>query len=125
MNLTHRKATIDDLRDIISLLIQDDLGRGREQLSDECDKRYIDAFHTINNDPNQYLMVIEENIIIGTCHLTLIPSLTFIGSTRMQIEAVRVHPDARSKGVGQQMINLGISWGIILAPRINIDSFID
>ena len=112
MNLTHRKACIEDLKTIVSLLIQDKLGQTREQFSDELDQRYIDAFHKINNDPNQYLMALCENEnIIGTCHLTLIPSLTFIGSTRMQIEAVRVHPDARGKSVGQKMIEFAIDWG--------------
>lgn len=36
-------------------------------------------------------MVTElENQIIATCHLTIMPSLTFTGLTRMQIEAVKV-----------------------------------
>jgi len=112
MNLIHRKARIDDLKAIVSLLAQDKLGQIREQISDELDQRYIDVFHKINNDPNQYLMVLCENEnIIGTCHLTLMPSLTFTGSTRMQIEAVRVHPDARGKSIGQQMIGFAMDWG--------------
>ena len=60
MNITHRKATINDLKAMVSLLIQDDLGKNREQLSDKLDNRYIDAFHKINNDPNQYLIVACE-----------------------------------------------------------------
>lgn len=112
MNITHHKATISNLKEIVSLLIQDKLGKDREQISDELDQCYLDAFKRINDDPNQYLMVVcEEKNIIGTCHLTLMPSLTFTGSTRMQIEAVRVHPDARGKSIGQQMIEFAINWG--------------
>lgn len=90
-NLTHRKATIADLRTIVNLLLEDELGQTREQFSEELDQAYIDAFYKIDSDPNQYLMIVEMNKeIVGTCHLTIMPSLTFIGSTRMQIEAVRI-----------------------------------
>jgi len=112
MSLTYRKATINDLEAVVSLLIQDELGKDREQLSEELDKRYIDAFHKINDDPNQYLMVVcEGEQIMGTCHLTLMPSLTFTGSMRMQIEAVRVCQDVRGRSIGQQMIEVAINWG--------------
>jgi N-acetylglutamate synthase-like GNAT family acetyltransferase len=112
MNLTHRKAEIDDLKAIVALLANDKLGQSREKSNNDLDKAYVDAFHKINNDPNQYLMVLYENEkLIGTCHLTLLPSMTFIGSTRMQIEAVRVHSDARGQNVGEQMIELAIRWG--------------
>ena len=57
-------------------------------------------------------MVVElKNEIIATCHLTILASLTFIGSTRMQIEAVRVHPDMRGKKIGKQMIKHAIEYG--------------
>lgn len=112
MNPTQRKATRDDLQAIISLLIQDDLGKTREQLSDQLDTRYVDAFEKIQADPNQYLMAAElDGKVVGTCHLTLIPSLTFTGSTRMQIEAVRVHPDKRGNKIGEWMIKEAVAYG--------------
>ena len=108
-NLTHRKATINDLRAIVRLLLEDELGRTRERLEQEIDQRYINAFHRIDADPNQYVMVVELNSeIVGTCHLTLIPSLTFIGSTRLQIEAVRMSEKYRGRRVGEWMINAAI-----------------
>ncbi|MCC8415853.1 MAG: GNAT family N-acetyltransferase [Rickettsia endosymbiont of Gnoriste bilineata] len=104
MNLTHRKAKIEDLPRIIELLLEDGLGQTRESKSTELDKCYIKAFHKIDSDPNQYLMVVEKiSEIIGTCHLTIMPSLTFIGSTRMQIEAVRVAEKHRGQKIGQWM----------------------
>ncbi|WP_342278764.1 hypothetical protein [Candidatus Tisiphia endosymbiont of Myopa tessellatipennis] len=44
-NLTHRKATIADLRTIVNLLLEDELGQTREQFSAELDQAYIDAFY--------------------------------------------------------------------------------
>jgi GNAT superfamily N-acetyltransferase len=124
MNLIHRRAKLDDLKEIVSLLADDKLGRTREQASSEVAESYLDAFAKINGDPNQYLMVIEnDGEVIGTCHLTLMPSLTFSGSTRLQIEAVRVNSSIRGqntcrseapqerRGIGQQMIEFAINWG--------------
>jgi GNAT superfamily N-acetyltransferase len=119
MNLTYRKACIDDLNVIVSLLAQDQLGQSREQIGDESDQRYTDAFHRISSDPNQYLVVACENKnIVATCHLTLMPSLTFIGSTRLQIEAVRVRSDFRGKGVGRKLIEFAIDWGALHGAKL-------
>ncbi len=56
-------------------------------------------------------MVVEkDNQIIATCHLTLMPSLTFKGSIRMQIEAVRVSAKLRGQKIGEWMINKAIEY---------------
>lgn len=111
MNLTHRKAKIEDLPQIIDLLHEDELGQARESKNAVLDERYIKAFHKINTDSNQYLMVVEEaGAVIGTCHLTIMPSLTFIGSTRMQIEAVRVAEKYRSQKIGSWMFDQAIHY---------------
>ena len=110
-NLTHRKARIADLPRLIELLLEDELGASRESKSAESDKNYTKAFHKIDSDPNQYLMVLENgDEIIGTCHLTIMPSLTFIGSTRMQIEAVRVAGKYRGQKIGSWMFDQAISY---------------
>ncbi|NDB85445.1 MAG: GNAT family N-acetyltransferase, partial [Alphaproteobacteria bacterium] len=73
-NLTHRKARIADLPGLIELLLEDELGQTRESKSSELDGGYTKAFHKIDSDPNQYLMVVENgDEIIGTCHLTIMP----------------------------------------------------
>lgn len=101
-NLTQRKARQEDLRRIIELLMEDELGSTREHLATDTDGSYIRAFEQIAADPNQYLMVVEaEGVIIATCHLTIMPSLTFKGSTRMQIEAVRVAQSMRGRKIGE------------------------
>jgi GNAT superfamily N-acetyltransferase len=56
-------------------------------------------------------MVLENgDEIIGTCHLTIMPSLTFIGSTRMHIEAVRVTGKYRGQKIGSWMFDQAISY---------------
>jgi ribosomal protein S18 acetylase RimI-like enzyme len=109
--LTHRKATLHDLPTILALLLDDALGEKREANDEKINQRYIDAFHRIDADPNQYLMAVTlNNDLIGTCHLTLIPSLTFIGSTRLQIEAVRVSEKHRGQKIGEWMIQAAIQF---------------
>jgi N-acetylglutamate synthase-like GNAT family acetyltransferase len=109
-NLIHRKARVADLPDIIELLLEDELGKKRESDS-SAHENYIKAFRKIDSDPNQYLMVVEDgDEIIGTCHLTIMPSLTFIGSTPMQIEAVRVAGKYRGKSIGSWMFDQAIRY---------------
>lgn len=111
IQLNYRKATLDDLKTIIVLLAEDELGQTREQTGDEPDQPYIDAFYKITIDQNQYLMVVElDKEIVGTCHLTIMPSLTFHGATRMQIEAVRVAKKYRSQKIGAWMMEKAIEY---------------
>lgn len=109
--LQHRKATIHDVPTLVQLLCDDELGKTREQLGGTIDKRYIEAFRKIDSDPNQYLMIVMLNSeVIGTCHLTLMPSLTFTGSMRMQIEAVRVCAQHRGHKVGEWMMQQALEY---------------
>jgi len=117
--LSHKKATIDDLQKIVELLLEDELGQTRETSSTELYERYINAFHKIDGDPDQYLMVaLIGTEIVGTCHLTIMPSLTFTGQTRMQIEAVRVSEKHRGQKIGEWMINAAIDHGKLQGAMI-------
>jgi ribosomal protein S18 acetylase RimI-like enzyme len=119
LKLRTRSATIDDLGAIVNLLIEDELGSSREKTSDKLDQRYIDAFALIDSDSNQYLMVVEENNqVIATCHLTIMPSLTFTGQTRMQIEAVRVLKKLRGHKIGEWMISQAIEYAKLRSASI-------
>lgn len=105
-----RRARDRDLKDIICLLTDDELGKQREKLSTTIPSSYQNAFHRIDADPNQFLMVVEaDGVIIGTCHLTLMPSLTFQGGLRMNVEAVRIATNYRGEGVGEWMIQQVVS----------------
>lgn len=108
----YRKATFADLKTIVDLLLEDELGKLREQPAEELDTCYIEAFQKIDADPNQFLMLaMMGDKIVGTCHLTMMPSLTFKGSTRMQIEAVRITKNHRGHSIGTWMINAAINYG--------------
>ncbi len=111
--LIYRKATLGDLHRIVELLVEDDeLGTAREHVSAHIDPRYVEAFEKIDADPQQYLMVAEsDGKVIGTCHLTVMHSLTFTGATRLQIEAVRVAASMRGQGIGEKMIEEAIAYG--------------
>ncbi|NCP62572.1 MAG: GNAT family N-acetyltransferase [Alphaproteobacteria bacterium] len=111
-----RRASQDDLEAILMLILQDTLAQEREAPLQEgiLEPCYREAFHKIDTDKNQYLMVAEhEKEVVGTCHLTLIPSLTFKGSTRLQIEAVRVSEKHRGKKVGARMIEAALEYAKI------------
>jgi N-acetylglutamate synthase-like GNAT family acetyltransferase len=112
-HLTQRKAKLSDLPWLIALLHDDDLARENfsQSQSGLIDDKYRHAFLRIDQDPNQYLMVVEHgDEIVGTCHLTIMPSLTFIGSTRMQIEAVRVVGKYRGQKIGTWMFDQALNY---------------
>jgi ribosomal protein S18 acetylase RimI-like enzyme len=110
--MKYRKATLKDVDKIIELLIEDDLGAFRESLLNEsAKKKYMNAFNLIDSDPNQFLMIVEkEDNIVGTCHLTIMPSLTYQGTTRMQIEAVIIAKEFRGHSIGEWMLREAISF---------------
>src|SRR5690606_7796154 len=105
-----RKATRADMPHIVKLLAHDPLGQTRERFADPLPEVYYEAFHRINDDPGQELIVAEDDAghIIGTMQLTFIPYLTYQGGIRAQIEAVRISEDVRGQGLGKQMIRYAI-----------------
>jgi GNAT superfamily N-acetyltransferase len=107
MNPTFRKATRDDLQAIVDMLADDHLGATREFPGDLAP--YESAFTVIDSDPHQLLVICEaDGRIAGTMQLTFIPGLSHKGSTRMLIEGVRVHRDARDHGIGTRMVEWAI-----------------
>ncbi len=104
-----RKAFEADLPRVIEMLQNDILGKDRE-LSNHF-SNYKKAFDEIMADKNNFLMVIElEKEVIGTCHLTIMPSLTLQGSKRMNIEAVRVDEKFSGQGIGSWMMQKAIEF---------------
>lgn len=98
-----RDATSEDVPAIVRLLAADQLGAHREDPTELAD--YLDAFERIEADPNNLLLVVEdEGMVVGTLQLTFIPYLTYRGAWRAQIEAVRVAADRRGSGLGRQLM---------------------
>ncbi|NED14813.1 GNAT family N-acetyltransferase [Streptomyces sp. SID9124] len=102
-----RRATVDDLAEIVALLADDPLGAQRESPDDLTP--YRKAFGRLAEDPNQHTMVaVRTGRVVGTLQLTVIPGLSRRGSTRSVIEAVRIHADERGNGLGTRLIQWAV-----------------
>ncbi|HAV77007.1 MAG TPA: GNAT family N-acetyltransferase [Anaerolineae bacterium] len=100
-----RLARHDDLPSIVRLLADDELGSQRERYEDPLPDSYFNAFEQIDIDPNHELIVAEiDGEVIGTLHLTFLPSISFQGGMRAQIESVRVDRKYQSQGIGGKMM---------------------
>jgi GNAT superfamily N-acetyltransferase len=99
-----RRASIDDLNEIVAMLADDELGQKRENYKNPLPQVYFDAFSKIDQDTNQHLIVAEDKgEIIGVAQLTFIPYLTYQGGVRSQIEAVRIKSNRRGTGLGKEL----------------------
>jgi GNAT superfamily N-acetyltransferase len=114
MNLIFRPATIDDLPDVVRMLSDDFLGARREEYLDPLPENYLKAFHEIDADKNNHLIVAEKDgEVIGTLQLTFTPSVSFRGGKRATVESVRVDERLRGQGIGREMM----LWAIERARR--------
>jgi GNAT superfamily N-acetyltransferase len=105
-----RKAKKEDVSLIVQMIANDKLGKLREDYRLPLPEKYLQAFENINDDPNQELVVIEDESgnVIGTLQLSFIQYLTYQGGIRAQIEAVRVHENYRGKGIGKILFQWAI-----------------
>ena len=106
-----RKATRNDIVKIVSMIADDNLGKTREKFQIPLPVEYLNAFENIDTDPNQELIVVENETheIIGTLQLSFIQYLTYQGGIRAQIEAVRIRKDQRGLGIGKKMFKWAIN----------------
>lgn len=109
MKLSFRQAAADDLPLLIGMLANDRLGMQREDSSTPINSAYIQAFQSIDSDPNNQLILAQsEQQVVGMLQLTFIPYLTHTGSWRCLIEGVRIDREHRGKGLGNQLIQWAI-----------------
>lgn len=110
-----RLATIDDLPSIVRMLSDDELGSQRERYEDPLPESYTIAFDDINNDKNHELIVAAlDEEVVGALQLMFLPSLSYQGGLRAQVESVRVDAKYRGQGIGSKMM----MWAIERAkPR--------
>jgi len=107
-----RRAIRDDVPAVVRLLADDAPGRQRERPGAPPLPAYYEAFAALDTDPRHGLIVVEqEGTVIGTLHLTVLPSLSFEGRSRAQIESVRVAEMYRSRGIGGRLF----AWAIARA----------
>ncbi len=108
--MNFRKATLNDLPEIVRLLADDDLGAQRERYEDPLPDVYTEAFKAIEAQVgNQILLAVDDEHVIGCIQLTSIPGLSRQGTKRMQIEGVRVAENYRGKKVGEAMMKEAIA----------------
>ncbi|RMI32336.1 GNAT family N-acetyltransferase [Nocardia stercoris] len=98
-----QRAGRADVPALVALLSDDEIGRAREGFDIA---RYEEAYDAVTRDPAHYLAVVrdEADRIVGTMQLTIIPGLSRGGTTRLQIEGVRVAATERSRGIGTAML---------------------
>lgn len=98
-------ADESDLRAIITLLVDDPLGKTRERLDDPLPQSYLRAFHAMAAQrDNVYLVARRDGIVIGCLQVTLIAGISREGMTRANIEGVRVASSARGLGLGKLLM---------------------
>jgi len=104
-----RLAKRDDLPAIVRMLAEDDLGSQRERSEEPLPDSYMLAFEQIERDVNHELIVAELNgAVIGTLHLMFLPSISFQGGLRAQVESVRVDKLYQGQGIGSAMMKWAI-----------------
>ncbi len=112
--ITFRQAARDDLPSVVRMLAEDELGSGRENYQEPLPESYYSAFEQIDADPNHELIVAEcDGEVIGTLHLMFLPSISFQGGLRAQIESVRIDGRLRGQGIGREIMQ----WTIERAKR--------
>ena len=104
-NVQFRLAARADLPAIVQMLAEDELGAQRERFEAPLPQVYYHAFETIETDPNQELVVAEvDGKVVGTLQLMFLPSISYQGGTRAQVESVRVAQRLRGQGIGAEMM---------------------
>jgi GNAT superfamily N-acetyltransferase len=109
LKVLFRPAARTDTPAIVRMLAEDELGSDRERFETPLPQTYYTAFEAIDTDPNQELIVAElDGEVVGTLQLMYLPSLSYQGGTRAQIESVRVLEELRGQGIGAGMMEWAI-----------------
>ncbi len=109
-----RPANSAELPEIVRLLADDPLGAQRERFENPLPPAYTETFDAIaRQHGNQVLVAVEAGAggndrVVGCLQLTFIPGLARLGTTRAQIEAVRVDQRHRSQGIGEALFRFAI-----------------
>jgi GNAT superfamily N-acetyltransferase len=108
-----RPARREDVPEIVAIYSMDPLKGNRECLRDPLPSSYFDGFDLIKNDPNQVLLVADQDSkVIGTLQITFVQHLICQGSRRAVIEAMFVHPSHQGAGVGAALIQAAVNIAV-------------
>lgn len=107
--IVFRIARREDVAAIVRMLADDELGSQREVYDEPLPESYYTAFEQLDQDANHELAVAESSgKVVGTLHLMFLPSLSYQGGVRAQIESVRVDRECQNKGIGSRMMKWAI-----------------
>ncbi|MFN8411738.1 MAG: GNAT family N-acetyltransferase [Anaerolineales bacterium] len=91
------------------MLADDDLGKQRKRDETPLPSSYYKAFDAIDKDPNHELIVAELNgEVIGTLQLIFLPSISYQGGLRSQVESVRVDKKFQNQKIGSGLMEYAI-----------------
>jgi GNAT superfamily N-acetyltransferase len=105
------RAARSDVPALTELLANDEIGRDREVGSDlEC---YEAAYDAVSRDSSHFLAAVrdDQDRVVATMQLSIIPGLSRGGASRMQIEALRVAPAERARGLGSALLEWAHDYG--------------
>lgn len=111
------RAARDDVASIVALLSDDQFGQDRETAELED---YEAAYDVLVRDHSNYLGVVRNgsDVIVATVQLTVIPGLSRGGSTRLQIEGLRVTAAERGQGLGTALVQWAHEYGRAHGARL-------
>jgi GNAT superfamily N-acetyltransferase len=102
-----RRAALADVPRLVDLLIEGASRALDEALAD--DPVYARAFAAIDADPNQLLLVGEQDgEVVATLQVTFLQYLLHRGRKVALVEAVRVAAPLRGLGIGAQLLGAAI-----------------
>ena len=108
-DILFRRARREDVPDVVRMLADDELGNQRESYKEPLPEAYYSAFAQLDHDSNHELIVAEWNgELIGTLHLMFLPSLSYQGGLRAQVESVRIDKKYQNQGIGSRMMKWAI-----------------
>lgn len=100
-----REARREDLPEIVRMLADDELGSQREKVEEPLPESYYAAFEEISCDSNHQLVAAEvDGNVVGTLHLIFLPSISYQGGLRAQVESVRVDRKYQNQGIGSELM---------------------
>jgi GNAT superfamily N-acetyltransferase len=119
-----REARRDDLKALIAMFADDDIGGHGDTQSEDALPDYERAFETIAASPDQTLFVAEiAGEVVGTFQTAITTTLTGRGTSFMIIEAVQTRSDMRGQGIGARMIEFCIEQARARGlPRVQLIS---
>lgn len=106
-----RTAVQDDLPVLVAMLAADQHAAARDGIRDDADlARYRSALAAIDADPAHLLVVaVLDGAPVGTFQLSFLPGLARRGSLRAQVEAVRLDPSVRGRGIGSALMRWAVA----------------